>query len=214
MKKTFTLAFILLALAASAQLKLRSNTKGLNVSAGIHVLGWTSDYFEYLDKNAGSGVGGGLRVGYGITQLIEPYIAADFTSMGTGDVDAKSFSMTHIDFGVRFNFAGTVSNLRPFVEGGYTSRTGSIKRIILGNDYVDAKFMGGTPHAGGGLNYFLKPSVSLFAHGIFTLGKKSDLELNGVKQPDEAYVTTFRVSIGAMFNLSDLISGKESPQPC
>ena len=208
MKKTFIIFFVLLATASQAQLKLRSNTKGLNVAAGVHVLGWASEYFEYLDKNAGSGYGGGLRVGYGITQLIEPYIGADFTSLGTSKVDAQSFSMTHIDFGVRFNLAGTVSNLRPFVEGGYSSRIGNVKQVINGADYDDVKFMGGTPHAGGGLNYFVKPAIALFAHGIFTLGKKSDLEVNGSKVGEEADVTTFRISIGAMFNLSDLMQGK------
>ncbi|RYY62528.1 MAG: hypothetical protein EOO05_02525 [Chitinophagaceae bacterium] len=207
MKKTLFIVFVLLSAVANAQLKVRSNTKGLNVGAGVHTLGWSSNYFEYLDKNAGSGFGGGLRVGYGVTQLIEPYIAADFTSMGTGDVDAKSFSMTHIDFGVRFNLAGTVSNIRPFVEGGYSSRTGTVKQIIFGQDYVDVKFSGGTPHVGGGLNYFVKPSFALFAHGIFTVGKKSDLSINSSKTTDEPDVTTFRISIGAQFNLSDLFSG-------
>ncbi|RYY52774.1 MAG: hypothetical protein EOO09_20350 [Chitinophagaceae bacterium] len=207
MKKVFLALFLLGSLVAGAQIKVRSNTKGLNAGAGVHTLGWASTYFEYLDKNAGSGFGGGLRVGYGITQLIEPYIAADFTSMGTGDVDAESFSMTHIDFGVRFNLAGTVSKVRPFVEGGYSSRSGTVKQIILGQDYVDVKFSGGTPHAGGGLNFFIKPSFALFAHGIFTLGKKSDLSINSTKTTDEPDVTTFRISIGAQFNLSDLISG-------
>ncbi len=197
---------IVAACTAQAQIRERSNTKGLNVGAGVHFLGWSSDYFSFLDENASSGFGGGIRAGYGITQLIEPYVAADFTSMDLGDVDAKSFSMTHIDFGVRFNFAGTVSKLRPFAEGGYSSRTGTVKHVINGSDYVDVKFKGGTPHAGGGLNYFVKPSFAIFAHGIFTLGKKSDLELNEQSTPDKPDVTTFRLSLGVQFNLSDLLS--------
>lgn len=207
MKKTFVILFVLITSAASAQLKLRSNTKGLNVGAGIHMLGWSSKYFQYLDQNAGNGFGGGLRVGYGITQLIEPYIAADITSLNKNDVDAKSIGLTHIDFGVRFNLAGTVSNIRPFVEGGYGYRSGTAKQVILGADHVNAKFSGGTPHVGGGLNYFIKPTVALFAHGIFTVGKKSNLTIDGEDTSDEPDVTTFRISIGAMFNLSDLIQG-------
>ena len=207
MKKTFIILLVLISSAASAQLKVRSNTKGLNVGAGVHVLGWSSKYFEYLDQNAGNGYGGGLRVGYGITQLIEPYLAADFTSLNKNDVDAKSIGLTHIDVGVRFNLAGTVSNIRPFVEGGYGYRSGTAKQVILGQDYVDAKFSGGTPHLGGGLNYFIKPSFALFAHGIFTVGKKSDLSINSSKTTDKPDVTTFRISIGAQFNLSDLFSG-------
>ena len=206
MKKIFLLCSLLITIASQAQIRERSNTKGLNAGASFHVLGWTSEYFQYLDENAGSGIGGGLRAGYGITQLIEPYVAIDFTSMGVGDVDAQSFKMTHIDLGVRFNFAGTTSAVRPFVQGGYSSRIGKIDQVVNGNDYSDVKFYGGTPHVGGGLNYFLKPGISLFAQGLFTIGKDSNLELNGTKVDEEkADVTTFRIGVGVQFNISSLL---------
>lgn len=204
MKQTFIFLFLFTALTAGAQIRQRSNTKGFTAGASVHSMGWSSEYFQYMDENAGSGIGGGLRLGYGATQLIEPYIGFDYTSMGISNVDAKSFRMTHLDFGVRFNFAGTVSRLRPFVEGGYSARKGMIRQVINGLDYVDIDFTGGTPHVGGGLNYFANTGLSFFARGIFTVGKKSSLILNNEKTDGRPDVTTFRLAIGAQLNISEL----------
>src|SRR5688572_30024307 len=116
MKKLFICIFILASIFSNAQTRQRSNTQGFNAALSGHVLGWTSKYFLYLDEGAPSGYGGGIRLGYGITQLIEPYINIDGTSMGVSDVDAESFKMTHIDIGVRFNLGGTTLPVRPFVD--------------------------------------------------------------------------------------------------
>lgn len=207
-KSTILLTFLLLAGITNAQVRQRSNTKGFNVAANIHTLGWTSTYFQYMDENAGNGIGGGIRFGYGITQLIEPYIGIDFTSMNISDVDAQGFNMTHIDFGVRFNLGGTISPVRPFVEGGYTARKGKIDQVISGTSYVDAEFSGGTPHVGGGVSYFVNKGVSLFARGLFTVGKKSNLSMDGSGQTEKADVTTFRIGLGVNVNLSELIANQ------
>jgi hypothetical protein len=206
--KKLTLIFALVLTAASTfgQVSQKSNTLGLNAAIGGHVLGWTSAYFKYMDENAPSGYGGGIRLGYGITQLIEPYIGFDATSMDVSKVDAQSFKMTHVDFGVRFNLGGTILPVRPFVEGGYTSRTGTIQHVINGSRYDDLKFSGGTPHLGGGLNYFFNKGISVYARGIFTIGKTSDLSLNGTKQPEKADVTTFRIGVGISVNVTELIN--------
>lgn len=205
MKKiTITAVFILATTMAFAQVRQKSNTKGFFINAGGHVLGWASEYFKYMDKNAPSGYGGGARIGYGVTQLIEPYIGFDATSMGMSNVDAQSFGMTHIDVGVRFNLGGTILPVRPFVEAGYSSRKGTIKHVINGNNYDDLEFSGGTPHLGGGLRYFIKKFLAVYADGTFTIGKNSDLTLNGQKQTEKADVTTFRIGIGVSVNLSEL----------
>ena len=205
MKKIFTTTiFILVTITGMAQVSQKSNTQGFIANAGPHVLGWASKYFQYMDKNAPSGYGGGARIGYGVTQLIEPYIGFDLTSMGIANVDAQSFSMTHVDIGVRFNLGGTILPVRPFVQGGYSSRKGVIKQVINGNQYDDVEFSGGTPHLGGGLRYFFSKAIAAYADGTFTVGKSSDLRLNGVKQNETADVTTFRIGIGISINLTEL----------
>lgn len=205
MKKIFfTAILILITVGSIAQVSQKSNTKGFLVNAGAHVLGWASNYFQYMDKNAPSGYGGGARIGYGVTQLIEPYVGFDLTSMGTSNVDAQSFSMTHVDMGVKFNLGGTILPVRPFLQGGYSLRRGVIKQVINGIRYDDVEFSGGTPHLGGGLRYFFKKAIAVYADGIFTVGKSSNLTLNGEKQNEKADVTTFRIGIGVSINLSEL----------
>ncbi len=199
-----TLVIFSFSIASEAQVRQRSAIKGFNAAARFHTLGWASDYFLYLDKNAASGFGGGLRIGYGITELLEPYAGFDFTSMGKSKIDASSFGMTHIDVGLRANLAGTINPVRPFVQAGYSFLKGKVKDVINGSGHDDVEFYGGKPHVGGGLNYFFKIPISVFAEGIFTVGKKSKAKLNGTEVPDEPDVTTFRINVGVSFNLSEL----------
>jgi len=206
MKKTslfFLLAF--LSLAASAQLRQHSNTQGFQAYAGVHSLGWTSTYFQFLDENAGSGVGGGIQLGYGVTQLLEPYVGYDFTSLSTSDVDAESFHMNHLDVGLRFNLGGTILRLRPFLEGGFSRRSGTIKHIINGTQYNDIKFSGGTPHFGGGVRFFPSKGISVIASGLFTTSKKNNLTVDDQKSNDKPDVTTFRIGLGIGINISQLM---------
>ncbi|HRO69749.1 MAG TPA: outer membrane beta-barrel protein [Chitinophagaceae bacterium] len=206
MKKSITLILVIVSfcIASEGQVRQRSAIKGFNAAARIHTLGWASEYFQYLDENASSGFGGGLRLGYGITELLEPYVGFDFTSIGKSDIDAKSFGMTHIDVGLRVNLAGTINPVRPFVQAGYSFLKGKVDEVANGASYVDLEFYGGKPHVGGGLNYFFKIPISVFAEGIFTVGKKSKAKLDGTEIPDEPDVTTFRINVGVSFNLSEL----------
>jgi hypothetical protein len=128
--------------------------------------------------------------------------------MNISNVDAQGFKMNHLDLGVRFNLGGTISNVRPFVEGGYSSRKGKIDQVIAGMQYVNAEFSGGTPHLGGGVSFFPSKAVAIFARGLFTVGKKSNLTIDGQKQVEKADVTTFRIGLGVNVNLSELIGSQ------
>lgn len=208
MKKILLAVLLFSSLAMTAQVKQRSTTKGFSAAIQGHTLGWTSTYFQYLDENSPNGYGGGLRLGYGVTDMIEPYLAIDFTTMGTSNIDAQSFKMRHLDIGVRLNFVGNVHPVRPFVEAGFTSLKGTLKQVVSGSGYVDADFYGGKPHLGGGVSWFPSVPINIFAKGIFTVGKKSNLDIDGVKSPDKPDVTTFRISIGVGFNISELVANK------
>ncbi len=206
MKKILLAVLLFSSLAMTAQVKQRSTTKGFSAAIQGHTLGWTSTYFQYLDENSPNGYGGGLRLGYGVTDMIEPYLAIDFTTMGTSNIDAQSFKMRHLDIGVRLNFVGNVHPVRPFVEAGFTSLKGTLKQVVSGSGYVDADFYGGKPHLGGGVSWFPSVPINIFAKGIFTVGKKSNLDIDGVKSPDKPDVTTFRISVGVGFNISELVA--------
>jgi hypothetical protein len=206
MKKSILLLLVITSIGihSEGQVRQRSAIKGFNAAARAHMLGWASDYFLYLDKNASTGFGGGVRFGYGITELVEPYLGFDFTTMGKSKIDASSFNMMHVDAGVRVNLAGTINPVRPFVQAGYSFLKGKVNQVINGNDYDDVEFYGGKPHVGGGLNYFFKTPISVFAEGLFTVGKKSKAKLNGAEVTDEPDVTTFRINVGISFNISEL----------
>ncbi len=205
MKNIFIILLLLGSMVGQGQVKQRSALKGFNGAIQLHSLGWTSEYFKFLDEGASSGYGGGFRVGYGITELIEPYIGFDFTKMIIGsNIEAESFKMTHFDMGVRFNFAGTVHRFRPFAEGGYSLLKGTVKQVSTQTGNADLIFKGGKPHLGGGIGFFPKIPISIFAKGIFTLGKKSTATLDGVELTDKPDVTTFRITVGVNFNISEL----------
>jgi len=208
MKKIIFALFVLTSLSAGAQVKQRSTTKGFSAAVQLHSVGWTSTYFQFLDENAPSGFGGGIRLGYGVTDMIEPYLAYDISVLSVANVDAESYKMAHLDLGVRVNFVGNVHPVRPFVEAGYTYLKGTMKQIANGGGYVDAEYYGGKPHLGGGVSWFPSVPINLFAKGIFTVGKKSNLDINDIKSPDKPDVTTFRITFGVGFNISELINNK------
>ncbi|WP_128547822.1 outer membrane beta-barrel protein [Larkinella soli] len=207
----FTLPFflnlvLLLPALVSAQtaIRQRSSTEGFSLGLQGHMLGWSSDYFQFLDENSGNGLGGGLRAGFGLTQRLELFAQYDATKMNIDNVDAESFRFTTLTGGVRFNFSATTHALRPFVEAGYARRTGKIDQVINGNTYDNILFRGGSAHLGAGLNYFLSLPVAITVNGAFQVGGKSAIDLNGAESGDKADVSTFRISAGIIVNLSEL----------
>lgn len=184
----------------------KSTLKGLNVGASVHTLGWASDYFTFLDENAPSGYGGGITAGYGITELFEPYVGFSYTGLGVSDVDVSSFSMSHLDVGLKVNFLGTIHAWRPFIMAGYTYRMATIRGGNLDGNYSDLSVNGHTPHVGGGISYFFSPALSVFVNGSFTINDRNSLTIDGMATTDEPDVTTFRIALGIQFSLQSLMN--------
>ncbi len=205
MKKSLLLLFITFSFSAFSQIRQQSSTEGFRVGLQVGRTGWASDYFSFVSTNAGSGFTIGANASYGINQLIEPYVCYEYSSMGTGTVNVSSFSFSHIDAGVRFNFGGTVNKLRPFVQAGYGIRNGSLTQISFATGgFGNVNFNGATPHIGGGVSYFIKPNLALHAKGVATFGSKASVLVNNIDTGEKADVTTFRLTVGVTFNLSDL----------
>ncbi|RRB00681.1 outer membrane beta-barrel protein [Larkinella rosea] len=205
----FTLLFFLAGFFVSTAtfsqtIRQKSTTEGLSIGLQGHMLGWSSDYFQFLDENSGNGLGFGGRVGFGLTQRFELFAQYDRTKMNIKNIDAESFTFTNVTGGVRFNFSATTHALRPFAEVGYVHRVGKIDQVINNNSYDNILFKGGAAHIGAGLNYYLSLPVALTANGSFQVGGKSAIDLNGERTSDKADVSTFRVSVGVIFFLSEL----------
>jgi opacity protein-like surface antigen len=207
MKKIIATLLICLTIGTICQAQIRqvSSTEGFRLGLSVGRLGWSSDYFTTLPTDAGSGINFGANVGYGINQLIEPYLGFEYTSIGTSNIGAESFNFTHVDAGLRLNFGGTVNQLRPFIQAGYGLQNASIKSIVFNNGSVgNLSFGGGIAHVGGGLNYFIKENLSLNLKGVFTFGGKGDIKINNQNIGEQADASTFRLSVGVVFSLSSL----------
>ncbi|KAA9357388.1 outer membrane beta-barrel protein [Larkinella humicola] len=196
--------FVESAPAFAQTIRQKSTTEGLNLSLQGHMLGWSSDYFQFLDENSGNGIGFGGRVGFGLTQRFEVFAQYDRTKMNLKKIDAESFQFTNLTGGVRFHFSATTHALRPFAEIGYVHRAGKVDQVINNNAYDNILFKGGAAHIGAGLHYFLSLPVALTLNGSFQAGGKSAIDLNGERTTDKADVSTFRISAGIVLYLSEL----------
>lgn len=206
---SFTLLLFLAGLFVSTTtfsqtIRQKSTTEGFSIGLQGHMLGWSSDYFQFLDENSGNGLGFGGRVGFGLTQRFELFAQYDRTKMNIKNIDAESFTFTNLTGGVRFNFSATTHALRPFAEVGYVHRVGKLNQVINQNSYDNILFKGGAAHLGAGLNYYLSLPVALTASGSFQVGGKSVIDLNGERIIEKADVSTFRVSLGVILYLSEL----------
>ncbi|WP_345266749.1 outer membrane beta-barrel protein [Nibrella viscosa] len=200
------IAYTLLATAPSygQTLRQRSTTEGLSLGIQGNVLSWSSDYFQYLDEQAGSGSGFGVRVGYGFTQRLEAFGQYDISFMSLDQLDAEAFRISSLTGGLRFNFRATTRPLRPYVELGYARRTGKLDQVVNGNSYDNLLFKGGALHVGGGLSYYVALPLAITLNGAFQGGGKSAIQVNGFDSSNRADVTTFRVSLGLILYLSEL----------
>ncbi|GAB3946366.1 hypothetical protein GCM10028805_16750 [Spirosoma harenae] len=205
---TYLLLLISFFLTGSLQaqtIRQRSTTEGLSVGLQGHYMGWSSDYFQFLDENSGSGPGIGGRIGYGLNQRYEVFAQYDMTFLNADNIAAKTFGFSHITGGVRFNFSATTHALRPFAELGYVYQTGKADQVLnanLGRDNL--LFKGGALHVGAGLNYFVALPVAITLNGSFQAGGKYPVSVNGFDQNQKADATSFRISAGVLVYLSEL----------
>ncbi|WP_338872897.1 hypothetical protein WBJ53_29135 [Spirosoma sp. SC4-14] len=200
----FPLVLLTITPLVGQTIRQRSTTEGISITLQGHVLGWSSDYFQYLDENAGSGLGYGGRIGYGFNQRLELFAQYDHTGMKKDNIDAKSFTFANATGGVRFNFSATTHALRPFAELGYAYRSGKVEQTFVFTANDNLQFKAGALHIGAGLNYFVALPVAITLNGALQVGGKSAIAVNGSDLTDKADVTTFRISAGVVFYLSEL----------
>jgi OprF membrane domain len=200
------LAVLLLSNQIQAQtIRQKSTTEGLSIGLHGNFMGWSSDYFQFLDEKSGEGPGIGARIGYGLSQRYEPFVQYDYAFLNGTNVGAQSFAFTHLTAGLRVNFSATTHALRPFVEAGYTYQSGKANQILNDKSGRDnLLFAGGAGHVGGGLNYFLSVPIALTFSGSVQIGGKPAVQLNGIDTGEKADVTGVRVSLGVVLFLSEL----------
>lgn len=152
MRLVLFLAFV--TASASAQPAV-SNTEGLflQLAADGQALNYNEDDFDDTDN------GGGLaaRIGYGFSPVFTLYGGLSGASVDgeTNGVINNTYSFGAGEIGARFNF-NRGSKLRPYLDV-------ALRGVVASDDESDLEFRGGGAAVGGGLAYFVSPTVALDA---------------------------------------------------
>ena len=179
---------------ASAQRGARavSNTEGLFLQLAVD--GQALNYNEDdLDQNDN---GGGLsaRVGYGFSPLFTLYggVSGARVDGDTNGVISEEYSFVAAEIGARFNF-NRGRALRPYLDV-------ALRGVRASEDDLDLEFTGGGVAVGGGLAYFVSPSVAIDGALRIGAGRFDEVELGdfGLDLDDAGYGEG-RLSLGLTF---------------
>jgi opacity protein-like surface antigen len=169
---SFLLVLLLTAAPAAAQL---STTRGLTL--GLHLSG-ASLVVEGEDRNEGGGLG--LRVGYGLSRIVTLFLQVDGAQVEVPSSDALQgeWSMGHVELGARFHFASTLRRWVPYLQAALAGRVVGVEDAVLNEEPVeDVSFNGGGFSVGGGLSFYLRETLALDLHLMWTGGEFTEIEV-------------------------------------
>ena len=152
MRTSIVLALLVaLALPASAQRGARSNTDGLFLQIALDAQGLRYDGETFDDEDEGSGAS--VRVGYGISPGFTLYggLAGSRIESERGG----EYALGAGELGARFNF-NEGRRLRPYFDV-------ALRGVVARDDDLDFELSGGELALGGGVAYFLSPTVAIDA---------------------------------------------------
>ena len=161
--------------ARTQRMQPRVNTSGLLLGLSFDASTIKS---EGLGPSMDTGVGMAGQLGWGVTKnfaLIADASAARIASLN------GNFDLAHVDVGGRWHFVTARSSFVPFVEVGYSGRAvrkkGAVMADAAGNLYTGDMILGTGISLGGGLQYFVAPTVAFGGAFKWTTGKFSRLQL-------------------------------------
>jgi len=173
-------SFVLSTVAAAQQAAppMRSNTQKLMLSLA---LGGTSIKSDEFENESESGGGFSLQAGWGFTRMFTLLVDASGAVLGDDD---EEFVLVHFDLLGRLNFASAQRAWVPYIEGGLSARVAGQDDIAIvdetGSQTVDLEISGGGFTFGGGVQYHVRPEVSLGAGIRWTVGEFSTVKINNV----------------------------------
>lgn len=171
-----------------------SNTRGFfqNVRTGAYGIGFKGD-------RDGSGIGGGVRLGYGFSDRVTVFVGIEGARISDGDgfgglPEGDDYGLLHLDLGVRVHFRND-ARLLPFLEGGLN---------VVGLWFDDtedreATYGGASATLGGGLLWFMTPRVALETSALFDAGALMEAEIGGVEQDVDIGMGGVRLQVGLSF---------------
>jgi len=150
-----------------------------------------------LGPSTGTGVGLAGQLGWGVGKYFA--LVADASGARIGSLNGN-FDLAHLDVGGRLHFVTARRAFVPFVEGGYAWRVVR-KEVVMsdpaGNIYTGDMMIGTGFSLGGGLQYFVVPTVAFGGAFKWTTGKFSRLQRDGLYVDGLAMdATSTRVNMG------------------
>jgi hypothetical protein len=171
----------------------RSTSEGFFLNLHFNASSWTLDEFEV---DAEGGGGGGLELGYGITPLIALFAEVDGAVINAEE--GGTYTLSHADLGVQFNFGNSNSALRPFAEAAFAARVAEFD--FSGGEFGDeatVQVSGPGLTLGGGLKYHFSTSFALDLGLKVTLGDINEVKIGTLSQELEGMsATSARLNLG------------------
>jgi hypothetical protein len=182
--------------AAPAAAQQRSSVRGLQV--GAHLSGVGIELAADPDDEEDTGGGVGIRVGWGVSEVVVLYAQLDGADVD-GDDDAlgagggDTFSLAHLDLGARFHFGAGRRRLVPYLDAAVG---GALLRDDT--DAGDVTLSGTVVSFGGGVQYFVSRALALDGSVKLSVGELKDVDIDGESDEldDPLELTTSRINLG------------------
>jgi len=202
MKNLIYLAFFSISTITYAQdYEQASATNGLFFGVALGSTGWSSETFSNDEFLAGFAFN--LEAGYGFTEKIAGFVRFEMgPNLDSGDPFIPSYPSTQIELGARWHFLSSTKSLRPFFQLSGSRHQIKFETYDDFGTYYDVSAAGVFIGVGGGLHYFVRPSISLFAQLHADFGSYNTILFESIDLMESHSVYTTRFSVGAKYHLS------------
>ena len=177
-----------LVFAASSSVAHAQNALTQGLSLGLD-LSYSSVKFdgEGVEDDM-TGLGAGLRVGYGFGRMIQPYISWSSAKSELEEFDADLGSL---DIGTRVNFPLAGRAWMPFADVAYSIRTATVD-----TEPDELELDGSAFILGGGVQYFLNSAWSLDGGLQYQIGGFDEGESGASSNDVDIDANTLRLNLG------------------
>ena len=187
-------ALALLAVLAAPASAQRSTTSGLflQLAADGQALNFNEDDFDETDDGGGLA----LRAGYGVSRVVTLYLGVSGARVDgeTNGVINDTYDWTAGELGARFHLLPS-ARLVPYLDV-------ALRGVAATYDEADLEFRGGGVAFGGGVAYYVSPSVALDAALRVGGGGFDEVQLGGLSadvDADDFGYGEGRFSVGLTF---------------